>query len=139
MNSIEEVCDCFHRHIMNEAEKMETDLFWVPSKNIHFPLEVIVMPKFRHYSKIYNLEIIYKDATSFNVKNAYDIRVYKHKSGGHDIKYSYSYDIIKETEYGTVNDIGSRYIETNTHDVVSIVLTTRKQGGVRESKTVHFD
>ena len=134
MNSMEEVRDCFYYHMRKEIEKsVGTEI-----TDKCFP-RVIIMPKFTHFSKIYNLEILYKNGTSFNVKDAYDIRVYKHKSGGHDIKYSYSYDITKETEYGTMNDVGTRHIETDTHDIVAVVLTTRKEGGVRESKTVHFD
>ena len=104
----------------------EMDMVWVP-KSV-----------FSRAEPVMQLTIHYKDGSEYNVKNAFNIEVNKHKSGGFDIEYDYEYTVTKNLPHGSENSEVVKHVETKTHDVIAITLTERKQNNVRKTEIVEF-
>ena len=91
---------------------------------------------FNHEPEVYKLTIHYKDESEYHVKNARDIKILKHKSGGHDIEYSYTKHLSRGTEFGTEKSMSDSHVKTSTHDVIGITMETRKDNGVYRKEYV---
>ena len=93
-------------------------------------------PVYTNYGEVYKLTIHYKDGETYHVKSARDIKIWKHKSGGHDIEYYYTKHLSRGTQFGTEKSVSDIHVKTSTHDVIGITMETRKDSGVYRKEYV---
>ena len=94
--------------------------------------------KFSRAEKIQQLHILYKDGSEYSVKNAYNIKVVKRKSGGFDIMYDYDFVVERNLPHGKERVEADKHVETTTGDVKAITLVGRRENGVRRTETIEF-
>ena len=94
--------------------------------------------KFSHAEEIQQLHILYKDDSEYSVKNAYNIKVVKRKSGGFDIMYDYDFVVERNLPHGKERVESDKHVETTTGDVKAITLIGHRENGVRKTETIEF-
>lgn len=84
----------------------------------------------------YKLTIHYKDGSTYHVKNAYNVKLLEHKSGGHDVEYDYDYVKKEVKPHGVETTEADKHVKTHTHDVVGLTFESRKDATVYRKEYV---